>query len=88
VPTWSPPYGQRRRLGTIRAADERPGSIAGSGHATALGPALRRLLSLCCSVKAFSPCWPGLRTFLRAPTILAWDWPAAGRNLLLEAISP
>jgi hypothetical protein len=26
--------------------------------------------------------------FLQAPTILAWDWAAATRNLLLEANSP
>ena len=26
--------------------------------------------------------------FLQAPTILAWDWAAAGRILLLKANSP
>ena len=46
--------------------------------------AQRRLLSVCCWVKA------GVQSehLLRAPTILAWDWAAAGRNLHLEAKSP
>jgi hypothetical protein len=50
--------------------------------------ACRRLLSLCCSVKAFWFGWPGWQTFWRAPTILAWDWAAIQRNLHLEANSP
>jgi hypothetical protein len=49
--------------------------------------AFRRVLSLCFGLKAFGLGWPGWRTFLCAPTILAWDWMAAGRNLLVEADS-
>ena len=102
VPTWSPPYGQYSLRCREQAWESKCNSGGGweqsapqtkdpdrlPDPATLRRWALRRLLSLCCSVKAFSPCWPGLRTFLRAPTILAWDWPAAGRNLLREAISP
>jgi len=48
--------------------------------------ARRRLVSLWYGAKAW------LRGFawkiLQAPTILAWDWAAAGRILLLEANSP
>jgi len=49
--------------------------------------AWRRMTSLWCAAKA---CLSGLSVgkFLRAPTILAWDWPAASRNLLLEANAP
>jgi hypothetical protein len=47
--------------------------------------AWRRLLSLYGSLKALGFRWP---SFLSAPTILAWDWPAAGRTLHLEANSP
>ena len=65
---------------------QRPGSIVRSGHVAALGPS--KTAQLCCSLKAFSPCWPDWRTVLRSPTILAWDWPAAGRILRLEANSP
>jgi hypothetical protein len=39
-------------------------------------------------MKASWPCSPACRNFFLAPTILAWDWVAAGRNLLLEANSP
>jgi hypothetical protein len=98
VPTWSPPYGHY----SFRCREQAWESTCKSGGWEQSAPqtkdpdrlpdpatlrrwALRRLLSLCCSLKAFSP-W--LRTFFRAPTILAWDWPAAGRNLRLEAISP
>jgi len=49
--------------------------------------AWRRLISLCQSLKF----WMGTpvgQDFLLAPTILAWDWVAAGRILLLAASSP
>jgi hypothetical protein len=48
--------------------------------------AQRTLASLFCSWIRFWP-WQ-VETLLRTPTILAWDWPAAGRTLLLEANSP
>jgi hypothetical protein len=49
--------------------------------------AWRRMISLWSEAKA---CFSGLNVgkFLRAPTILAWDWPAASRSLLLETNSP
>ena len=50
--------------------------------------AFRRLLSLFCGWKTFWSFLPGGTGFFRAPTILAWDWAAAGRTLLLEANSP
>ena len=50
--------------------------------------ACRRLLSLWCDMQASRCWWPAWRTIFRAPTILAWDWAAAARNLHLEANSP
>jgi hypothetical protein len=50
--------------------------------------AWRRLLSVYGSLKTLRFCSPGWRSFLRAPTILAWDWSAARRTLLLEANQP
>ena len=49
--------------------------------------AWRRVVSLWCEVKA---CFWSRSAWkiLRAPTILAWDWLAVSRILLLEAISP
>ena len=49
--------------------------------------AWRRMISLWSEAKA---CLSGLSVgkFLRAPTILTWDWPAASRILLLETNSP
>lgn len=50
--------------------------------------ASRRVLSLCCALRVLCFRWIAGRTFLQAPTILAWGWPAAGRNLHLETNSP
>ncbi|HMF92297.1 MAG TPA: DUF6431 domain-containing protein [Candidatus Angelobacter sp.] len=49
--------------------------------------AWRRMISLWSAAKA---CLSGLSIgqFWQAPTIFAWDWPAASRILLLEANSP
>jgi len=41
------------------------------------------LLSLWCDMQASRCWWPAWRTIFRAPTILAWDWAAAARNLQL-----
>jgi len=99
LPNWSPPYGQYSFLCRQQAWESRCNS-AGSWEqsvphtkdparlpdpATLRRWASRRLLSLWCGMKAR---WPAGRTILRAPTILAWDWAAAGRNLHLEAKSP
>jgi hypothetical protein len=102
MPTWSPPYGQysfRCREQAWESTCDSGGGWEQSAPqtkdpdrlpdpATLRRWAFRRLLSLCCSLKAFSPGWPGLRTVLRAPTIHAWDWPADSRILRLEANSP
>jgi hypothetical protein len=49
--------------------------------------AARRLVSLWSSIQA--GLWKMLGwSFLGAPTILAWDWPAACRILRIEASSP
>ena len=102
LPAWSPPYGHYS-LDCRREAWESSGQRGGAWEQTApqcKDPnrlpdpatlrrwACRRLLSQCCSVKAFWFCWPGWQTFWRAPTILAWDWTAVERNLQLEANSP
>ena len=76
----------RRRLGTIRAALQRPQSIAGSFHAAALGLAQTAQPLLQCEGLLVLLAW--LADFLVRPTILAWDWAAAERNLRLEANSP
>jgi hypothetical protein len=34
------------------------------------------------------PLWLAVRRFFRAPTILAWDWRAAGRMLIPEPSPP
>ncbi len=49
--------------------------------------ACRRLLALVYGLNIFR-LWRGEGTFLQAPTILAWDWAAAWRNLRWEAHSP
>jgi hypothetical protein len=46
--------------------------------------AQRRLLSMCCWLKAVS----GGEYFLQTPTIVAWDLTAVCRILLIEARSP
>ena len=99
LPSWSPPYGQYSFLCRQQAWESRCNS-AGSWEqsvphtkdptylpdpATLRRWASGRLLSLWCGMKAW---WPAWRTILRAPTILAWDWAVAGRNLHLEAKSP
>jgi hypothetical protein len=102
LPTWSSPYGQYsfhcREQAWELACSSSGGWEQSAPHtkdphrlpdpATLRRWAFRRLLSLCCSLKAFWFCWPGWRTFWRAPTILAWDWIAVQRNLHLEANSP
>jgi Domain of unknown function (DUF6431) len=49
--------------------------------------AWRRIISLWADAKAWL-CSHSAGKVLRTPTILAWDWLAASRILLLEAISP
>jgi Domain of unknown function (DUF6431) len=102
LPTWSSPYGQYSFRCRRQSWESSCHGIGGweqvspqtkdpnrlPDPATLRRWACRRLLSLCCSLKFFWFCWPGWSTFFRAPTILAWDWAAAWRNLRLEAHSP
>jgi len=99
LPHWSPPYGQY----SLRCRQQAGDATGNGGWeqstpqtkdpnrlpdpATLRRWAWRRLLSLHCGLKTFGFCWPNWQSFLRAPTILAWDWMAAGRNLHLEANS-
>ena len=76
----------RQRLGAGGSADQRPPSLARSGHLAALGMApAAQPVRQSDDLVFYWPHWP---SFLRAPTILAWDWPAAGRTLQWEANSP
>ena len=102
LPDWSPPYGHyslRCRQQAWELACTYSGSWEQSApetkdpnrvpdSATLRRWAVRRLLSLFCVVKNFWICLPRSPIFLSAPTILAWDWIAARRNLHLEANSP
>jgi hypothetical protein len=101
LPSWSPPYGHYSLRCRQQAWDAVCANGAGWEQAvphckdparlpdpsTLRRWASRRLISLWCVAKAWI--W-GLRAwrFLQAPTILAWDWAAAGRILLLEVNSP
>lgn len=100
LPIWSPPYGQYSYCCRQQAWER---SCEGAGWeqstpftkdpnrfpdpATLRRWASRRLLSLWCDMQASRCWWPAWRTIFRAPTILAWDWAAAARNLQLEADS-
>ena len=102
LPHWSPPYGQysfrcREQAWEATAhngsAWEQSAPQVKDPHrlpdpATLRRWAWRRLLSVYGSLKTLRFCSPGWRSFLRAPTILAWDWSAARRTLLLEANQP
>jgi hypothetical protein len=102
LPHWSPPHGQYSFRCREQAweATANHGNVWEQSAPQIKDPhrlpdpatlrrwAGRRLLSLYCGLKTFGFCWPHWRSFLRAPTILAWDWPAAGRTLLWEANSP
>ena len=100
LPQWSPPYGQysfrcrqqaweataHQDSGWEQSAPQTKDPHRLPDPATLRRWASRRLLSLYGSLKTLcSPRWP---SFLSAPTILAWDWPAAGRTLQWEANSP
>jgi Domain of unknown function (DUF6431) len=102
LPSWSSPYGQyslrcrqqawesscNHNVPWEKAAPQCKDPSRFPDPATLQRWACRRLLSLCCSVKAFWFCWAGWQAFWRTPTILAWDWAAIERNLQLEANSP
>ena len=102
LPQWSPSYGQysfpcREQAweATVNRGSvwEQLAPLTKDPHrlpdpATLRRWAWRRLLSLYGSLKTLGFCSPRWRSFLSAPTILAWDWPAAGRTLQLEANSP
>ena len=99
-PSWSLPYGHY----TLRCRQQAWNAICTDGAgweqsapickdptrlpdpSTLRRWACRRLVSLWYGAKA----WLGglAWKFLQAPTILAWDWAAASRILLLEANSP
>jgi hypothetical protein len=67
-----------QRLGPRRPALQGSHPVAGSDHVASLG--WRRLLSLGQSLKVWL--WVlDWHDFLRAPTILAWDWMADGHTL-------
>jgi len=100
LPSWSPPSGHysfRCREQAWRATCHSGGRWEQSAPqtkdpdrlpdpATLRRWAQRTLVTLLCSWIGFCS-WQG-HTLLRAPTILAWDWPAVGRTLHVEAISP
>lgn len=101
LPHWSPPYGQYTfrcreqawEAAALGSAWEQSAPQTKDPHrmpdpATLRRWAWRRLLSLYSCLKTLGFCSPRWRSFLRTPTILAWDWPAAGRTLHLEANSP
>jgi len=101
LPSWLPPYGHYSLRCRQQAWDAIGAGSGGWEHAaphckdpmrlpdptTVRRWAWRRLISLCQSLKVWvqTPVW---QDFLRTPTILAWDWMAAGRILLLEAGAP
>jgi hypothetical protein len=100
LPSWSPPWCQYSFRCRQQAWEST--CVAGSGWeqstpetkdpnrlpdpATLRRWAWRTLLSLFCGWKWLWSCPPDI--LLRVPTIFAWDWPAAGRTLHLEASSP
>jgi hypothetical protein len=102
LPVWSPPGGHYSVCCRQQAWESKCASGGGweqsapqtrnpnrlPDPATQRRWAFRRVLSLCCCLTAFETGWPRWRTFLLAPTILAWDWAAAARNLHWEANSP
>jgi hypothetical protein len=102
LPRWSPPHGQYSLVCRQQAWEARCGGDGSweqsapqtkdpdrlPDPATLRRWACRRLLSWCCSLKAFWFRWAECQRFLCTPTILAWDWAAVSRNLRLEANSP
>jgi len=100
LPSWSPPWGHY----SFRCRQQVWESMCNGGcrweqaspqtkdpdrlpdPATLRRWAQRTLVSLFCRWTRFW-CWQP-DTLLLAPTILAWDWPSAGRTLHLEANSP
>ena len=102
LPHWSPPYGQysfrcreqaweataNHGSGWEQSAPQTKDPHRLPDPATLRRWAWLRLLSLYGSLKTLGFCSPHWRSLLRAPTILAWDWPAVGRTLHLEANSP
>jgi Domain of unknown function (DUF6431) len=102
LPVWSAPYGHYScccRQQALESICESGGRWEQStphtkdpnrfpDPATLRRWACRRLLSLWCDLQASRDWWPAWRSIFRAPTILAWDWAAAARNLHLEAKSP
>lgn len=99
LPSWSPPAGHysfRCRQQAWQSGCNHAGSWEKSAPqtkdpdrlpdpATLRRWAQRSLVSLFCRWTGFRS-WPD--TLFRAPTILAWDWPAAARTLHWEANSP
>jgi hypothetical protein len=104
LPSWSPPYGHyslhcrqqawdtlcANSIGWEQAAPHCKDPARLPDPSTLRRWAWRRLISLCCGAKAWmwAPTVWRFVQFWQAPTILAWDWAAAGRMLLLEASSP
>jgi hypothetical protein len=102
LPLWSPPGGQysfacrqqawesacNRDGGWEQCVPQTQDPDRSPDPATLRRWAFRRLLSLFCSLKTFCSFRHDWLTFLRAPTILAWDWMALHRNLHVEANSP
>ena len=102
LPTWSPPYGHyslrcrqqawesicEGSVGWEQSAPHTKDPTRLPDPSTLRRWAFRRLVSLWHCLKACWPWGPAGQKFLQAPTILAWDWVAAGRMLRLEASSP
>jgi transposase-like protein len=95
LPVWSPPYGHYSYECRQRACD----AVAKGNPAPHCRDSTRlpddSTLRHWCWRKFFSvlfglvmSLWPVRANLFRAPTILAWDFPAANRILRLEANSP
>ena len=76
---------RRQRMGTGHAALPGSHSSARSEYAASLGLAENDQPVVCGQSLLVGL---SVGKFLRAPTILTWDWPAASRILLLETNSP
>jgi transposase-like protein len=95
LPVWSPPSGhysyECRRQACDAVANGKPAphcrdSTRLPDDSTLRRWAWRRFISVLCGL--VMSVWPVQANFFRAPTILAWDFPAASRILRLEANSP
>jgi transposase-like protein len=95
VPVWSPPSGhysyECRRQVCDAVANGKPAPHCRDSMRLPDDSTVRRwswckFISMLCGLVMSR--WPVRANFFSAPTILAWDFPAASRILRLEANSP